>query len=118
MKYVCKSGETFKAFVQSDDSTGVLTDPTIVVKRLGRLYIFVSNFSLSTISLGYVVYHSGSVPSEIANVCNRAGGDEDWYVIAIGIVPGWEPPWLESIDADKDPDVYEFEGFTIYVGTH
>lgn len=97
--------------------------------RVNRFYLFIKDlFAVS--SYGYIVYSREDVPLEIKSVCNRAGGDEDWYVVKFQYfgAPVSEtipPSWLERIDADNDPDVYEFDSgfestpaFTVYVGTH
>jgi len=124
MKYICKPGETFKAFVQSDESKAT---PGRVASRVSRLYLFTADL-FATSSYGYIVYPRENVPIEISSVCNRAGGDEDWYVVCFKHYDSVEtlpPAWLEKIDADNDSDVYEFDSgfestpaFTVYVGTH
>jgi len=78
--------------------------------------------SRSIVPTQYHVYSFYDAPKSIRDVCSFNGGDEDWLVVSSlddKTDDGHDLPyWIYAMDSCRDPDVYEFNEFTVYVGSH
>jgi len=72
-----------------------------------------------TSNQAYMVFSWDLAPKSLRNLCCYNGGDEDWMVLIRNSDKSeWIPRWLEHTDSCYEPDIYELDGVTIYVGSH
>ena len=68
----------------------------------------------------YLVWYFYKAPGVLQDLCCYNGGDEDWMVVASQekCIPYQYPSWLDYTDSCYEPDEYQLDGVTIYVGSH
>jgi len=63
----------------------------------------------------FIVYEWSKAPNYIKEICQAAGGDEDWVVL-VRQEPEYMPNWVEKMG--NSIDIYKLNGVVIYVASH
>ena len=98
-----------------------------IVNELGEDIVRSAEVILSSMirdRLAYYVWNFYDAPKPLRDVCSFAGGDEDWIVLTQNVEEVSKndecclPEWIEAMSSCRVPDVYRFDGFVVYVGSH